>query len=610
MRSTPRIKTLKFYQCVSPIPDAQNHRVLGLILLLVLFLVSHANGLVSAQEQVPTPTILIDSLETSEFPQHKLTFRYLSPGMPLLSPLLLDQVTIHENGKEIKLDQLTTVYKGIHFAVVLNPNNDLGMADDQGFTRLSRAKTALNQLSSSLQNDPANRFSLFINPDLAYPDMLSFAALMNALNGYQENIRVMTSSLDSLEQALNHLTSLEDSQEKVLLFITPAIQNQNIDRFESLATQAKEKGIVINVWMVANSDFRETTTGQKVLTAVASTGGSIFISNGSVTFPDPGNIIEGIGYSYSASYTSQVSTSGTQQLVLSVKPSAQAEILSEPLNFELQVEPIQADFLNLPNELTVVMQVDSGLIPDALPVEVVLSFPDRHPRKIQSVELWVNGDRVQVNSQPPYGSFILDLAQYSDVPQLQLEARVQDVLGLTGKSSLITIPITWDDTAIVEASKANLWPLIPIGLALGIIVIVGLVVKPWRKRIKTKPPEIIPPIRETQTLPPSQDYLATFSRMEDNHTPSAEKPHEITQEITLIGKDPSLASWVIEDEALEPLHAEVRIFPDGQARITDFNTTCGTWVNFVKVSPRGIELYKGDLVKLGNHFYRYNPRVK
>lgn len=607
---TQSIKTPKLLRSFSLLPDGKCHRVLGFILLLVLLLVSQGNLSVSAQSQTPPSTIIIGSLETSDFPAHKLIFRYLSPGQPLLSPLSLDQVTVHENGKEIIPDQLTSVYQGIHFAVALNPNYDLGMADEQGISRLSRAKTALNQLSASLQNDPANRFSLFINPDLAYRDLLNFSALMDALNGYQENIRTMSSSLDSLDQAVGHVTSLEDSQEKLVLFITPSIQGQTIARFEKIAAQAKEAGIALHVWMVANSGFRETATGQKVVAAVSSTGGSVFISNGSVTFPDPGSIIQGMGYSYTASYTSEVRATGTQQLVLSVKPSTQAETLSEPFNFELQVEPIQADFLNLPDELTIVKQVNSGLNPDALPVEVALSFPDRHPREIQSVELWVNGGRVQVNTQPPYGSFIVDLAQFSDANQIQLEARVSDVLGLTDKSTIFTLPITWDETEIIQASRGRLWPLITVGSVLGVFVIIALLVKPWRKRDKAKPTNNEIAARESLILPAAKDFLATFSRMEDNHTPSAEKPHEITKEITLIGKDPSLAQWVIEDEALEPLHAELRILPDGQSRITDFNTISGTWVNFEKVSPRGVELKKGDLVKLGNHLYRFNPRLK
>jgi hypothetical protein len=183
MRSTQSIKTLNIFRSISQLPDGKCNRVLGFILLLVLLLVSYGIGSVSAQGQAPTTKILIDSLETSDFPAHKLTFRYLGSGKPLLSPMSLDQVTIHENGKEITPDQLTNVYEGIHLAVAINPNYDLGWFDQQGISRLSRAKTALNRLSASLQNDPANRFSLFINPDLAYPELLNFSAFMDTLNG-------------------------------------------------------------------------------------------------------------------------------------------------------------------------------------------------------------------------------------------------------------------------------------------------------------------------------------------------------------------------------------------------------------------------------------------
>ncbi|MGB4595467.1 MAG: FHA domain-containing protein [Anaerolineaceae bacterium] len=592
------------------IPEDIYPRVLGFIVVLVMLFSSPGNLLVFAQAQTPPSTILIDSLETVEFPVHQLTFRYLSPGTPLLSPLTLDQVRVHENGKEIKLGQLTAIYRGIHFAIALNPNYDLGMADDQGISRLNRAITALTQLNASLQNSPENRFSLFINPNLAYLDMLSFSALMDAINGYQENIRTMTSSLDSLDQAVTHLSSIKDNQEKALLFISPEIQSQAVERFDKIIDQARAAGVMIHVWMAANADFKASSTGQKIATAIESTGGGLFISNGSVSFPDPGSIIQGMGYSYSASYQSKVRSSGTHQLALSVKPSAMVETVSEPFEFELQVEPILPDFLNLPENLTIVKQETSAVTPDALPIEVALSFPDRHPREIVSVELWVNGKRLQVNTQPPYGSFVIDLVQFTDVTHLELEARVSDSFDLVGKSDLQIVPITWDESEIIQATRDQLWSRVLIALPIVVLLMIGLLVWPRRKNKAVGQIEVKVPAQVGQVFSVNQNFLATFSRMESNNTPSPVKPHEITHEITLIGKDPNQAQWVIEDEALEPLHAELRILPDGLARITDFNTTSGTWVNFEKVSAHGVELKQGDLVKLGNQLYRFNPHQK
>jgi len=440
--------------------------------------------------------------------------------------------------------------------------------------------------------------------------MLSFSALMETLKGYQENIRTMTSSLNSLEQAVAHLDAIQDDQEKVLLFITPSIQSQTLTLFEKIVTMARDARVELHIWMVADPTFKDSVTGERVATLVASTGGSLVISNGPVNFPDPGSIIQGKGYHYTASYSSLIRTSGTQNISISILTKDPSQTTSDPFNFELLVEPIDADFISLPKELILIKHANGGLSPDSLPVEVALSFPDQHPREIRAVELWVNQTRLHVNSEPPYGSFVIDLTKLDDSTQIMLEARVIDILGLTGQSNPQTINLSWDETEINLASKKKVWSSLALALPIAALFLVGLMVKPWRVRKNPGAIQQQIDIQENRDTLANENVFATFSRMESNDTLSPKKPHEITNEITLIGKDPILAQWVVDDEALEPLHAELRILPNGVVRLTDFNTICGTWVNFEKVSARGVELKQGDLVKLGNQLYRFNPRQK
>jgi len=585
-------------------------RVLKIALLLVMLVFPLFNHMVLAQTQPANPLVLIDSLETSDFPAHSLTFRFLSPSMAITSPLSIDQVSVLENGKELGLEQLTASYEGIHLAIAVNPNYDLGVSDSQGISRLNRVIAAINQLSASLQNSPNNRFSLFINPNLASTDLLGFTAMMESLNGYQENIRLMTSSLDSLDQAVAHLTTLEDDLEKALLFVTPALQNQAMDRFEKISEKISQAGIRFHVWLVANDGYSETAAGQKMAAAISKVGGVIFVNDGTVNYPDPVSIVQGLGYRYSALYTSNVRSSGTQQLVISVKLSSEVETSSISFPFELEVEPITPEFLDLPEVLTITKHENTSLTPDSLPIEVALSFPDHHPREIRSVELWVNNNRVQVNTQPPYGSFLIDLAQHLDLTQLDLEARVSDSFDLVGISELKRIPLTWDDSELIRAKQEQTWSIVLIALPIVALLIVLLLVRPWHKAKNHQHVEENLLVEPNQILPINQNYLATFTLMESKSTPSPVKPHEITQEITLIGKDPEQAQWLIKDEALEPLHAELRVFSNGQARVTDFNTTSGTWVNFEKVSAHGVELKQGDLVKFGSQLFRFHPRIK
>lgn len=610
MRIPNRSRSARQFNNSTSIPEAISLRVLKIVLLLVVLWSPLFTQLAFAQTQPPDSSILIDTLETSDLPAHSLSFRFLSPTTPLASPLTIDQVSVLENGTDLDLDQLTGTYVGIHLAIAVNPNYDLGIADNQGVTKLNRAITAIDQIGISLQTSPNNRFSLFINPNVASPDLASFPALQDALAGYKENIRVMSSSLDSLDQAVEHLTNLEADNEKALLYVTPALQNQVMDRFEQITARVSQAGIRFHVWLVANSTYTQTAVGQKMAAAISKAGGYLFIHNGVADFPDPSSLIQGLGYRYDALYTSQIRSSGSQQLVISVKPASAPETASTPFTFDLEVEPIATDFLNLPETLTITKHENSGVTPDSLPIEVALSFPDHHPREIRSVELWINGIQSQVNTQPPYGSFVIDLSRYLDATQLEVEARVSDSFDLVGTSDPQRVSITWDETEILQAKRQQSWSKVLIALPIVALFVGLLLIRPWQKSKKKQSSQDTLPDEPSPVTPTNQNYLATFSRMESNTTPSPVKPHEITQQITLIGKDPDRAQWVIEDEALEPVHAELRILPEGQARITDFNTAAGTWVNFEKVSARGVELKQGDLVKLGSKLYRFNPRQK
>ena len=109
--------------------------------------------------------------------------------------------------------------------------------------------------------------------------------------------------------------------------------------------------------------------------------------------------------------------------------------------------------------------------------------------------------------------------------------------------------------------------------------------------------------------PESSMPLKTFGsliKLDRDNTPCAEKPLLLTNEISLIGKDPQMANLVLSDEALEPVHAEIHVFPDGRTRLTAFNTTAGTYVNFKAVDTKGVQIHHGDILHFGRLAFRFN----
>jgi len=84
-----------------------------------------------------------------------------------------------------------------------------------------------------------------------------------------------------------------------------------------------------------------------------------------------------------------------------------------------------------------------------------------------------------------------------------------------------------------------------------------------------------------------------------------EKPIPITRELTLIGRDPDLCQLVFADPALEPLHCQLRLQPDGNFVLRDFHSTSGTWVNYTPVGQSGMVLKHGDLIQMGSLTFRF-----
>jgi predicted component of type VI protein secretion system len=77
-----------------------------------------------------------------------------------------------------------------------------------------------------------------------------------------------------------------------------------------------------------------------------------------------------------------------------------------------------------------------------------------------------------------------------------------------------------------------------------------------------------------------------------------------SREVTF-GRDPTLATMVIDLPSLEGLHARLRQGEDGSFILYDQGSVAGTWVNYVPVSSEGARLEHGDMVHIGRAKYRF-----
>jgi len=86
------------------------------------------------------------------------------------------------------------------------------------------------------------------------------------------------------------------------------------------------------------------------------------------------------------------------------------------------------------------------------------------------------------------------------------------------------------------------------------------------------------------------------------------KPIPISTEEITIGRDPILATLVLEDPSVEGLHARIIRKEGNDFRLLDEGSIAGTWINYTPISPEGTALKHGDLIHIGRVGFRYTLR--
>lgn len=584
-----------------------------LLLILLFSLILLPMHPILAQDN--TSSIQITSVENSNFPEIVLTYK----GFNLSEALPVDptEIEIIEDGQTIVPTSLEEQYQGVHFAVALNPDSSLTIrgGDSQPYN-LAMIK-ALKTAGPEPENARNNRYSFFSNPEVSLVETEEYAAWAANFDDFETIPQNLSSSLSSLELAVSALEHSGLDMDTVLVYITPYLDYRLLPEFYELVERAGKLGVETRVWIVMSPRVVGSSYELEMQTALNSRGGTLTPLTGTETVPDPRDYMQGKGRSFTAHYQSKIRTSGEYQLQIRADLEQSPSLQSIPATLTLDIQPTKLSLINLPNTLEILYNNDGSFQPAQLPLEVLIEFPDGYPRSILNSTLFVNGERVSSNTMPPYGSFVLNLADYVDSTELRLEVRLQDEFGLQGRTPIQTIAL---DVLKPETDRNGTWFSSP-WLWIGLVLLAGLVAflifrMPFPKRkspeeVKVSEPKIDKMVEKAPlSSPVLEKTFGNLTRLDSDQTPSAEKPHLLTKEIILIGCDPSLANLVLDDPSIEPLHAEIHFFADGRIRLTDFNSISGSYVNFKPVGSHGTPLQHADLVHFGTLLFRFNSATR
>jgi hypothetical protein len=607
--------------------------------------------------QSTTPELILGEVNKSEFPTIKLDFeiKKAKPGQ-LTDPIERKDITILEGEKSLQITQLESEYTGTHFMLAVNPARDLALLDGWGNTRYDSMIGAIKTLGSNLAAEAGNHYSLFINPDSAWQELGNYSEWLNRIDDYDDvyGMRRLDQDFASLEMAIDAFQNSELDQETALVYLAPYIYRGRANQLISLVNSATKLGLPINMWMALEYTNFEIPYEEELREALEAGGGSLFLYSGLEEIPDPKAYLDGMGYRYHVWYNSQLRATQEVEVAVQVKTTALGTLKSTSKKLSVVVEPTQLRFLNFVSDLPVALDANGNPQPAELPIEVSIEFLDNYPREIESTSLWINGKKVKENKAPPYGSFLIDLSPYDETTTLNLEVRLDDIWGLQGSTGTrkLNLELTKPETLLEEVTKGvNRWLIL--GAGLGVLLLAFIFLFPSFRRKKgtvasagqgqeaaSKPvakpqtsdakgeqtasgtaleqkaesqAEEVPAKDEEPVISAYQDFptppaqhFGSLHKLDQDSTPSAVKPFLLIKKVIYIGRDPKLADLVLDDPAIEPLHAELQLFDDGRATLTDFKTTAGTYRNFKPITTNAVELQHGDILHFGTQMYRFH----
>jgi hypothetical protein len=574
----------------------------------------------SAQAQTGTALIL-NEVVTDQFPTVNLDAVVLDSSRRHQSGLSSADFTILEDGLPIGLPSVREVVVGTLQVFALNTLREMDLRDPFGLSRFDYVRRALLEQwrtpsASSFGTDEL----VLLTPDgLLMDGSPSSAYLASILDSVVPSYAQPPSDYDLLFQAVD-LALAEGKAEgrsRHVIFITtlPAMGGGELP-ISTLIAEARASSVSIHAVLVGSADAAASPRSEPLRALARSTGGIFML------FETPGTlapILEAIRSqrtAYQLTYPSGIHSSGAHTVQLRLADEDE-EAASEVLTFNLDLQSPQVAFIRPPLEIHRTRGTPSqplkALSPTSQALDLLITFPDGHPRPITRLQLLVD-DRIALDrSTPPFETIEWDISEYTRSAPHHVRAVVTDTLGMEGSSEEISVGIRV--TAATSGILALAPALTPFLIALGILLTgaamaavlmtrgVGLG-RGLRPRAAAPRLRIDPPLRASLTpRPPARSAEAYL--VAANVAEAAFQPVPLTGVDHTLGRDPSIATVIFDDPSVEGMHAKLIRLADGGYLIRDHGSVSGTWVNYEAVPSSGKRLSSGDLIHLGRVGMRF-----
>lgn len=614
------------------------------LILLVGILFGVVTG---AQAQQSLASAILYNVDASNFPT-VTAFVDVSDSQGIFaSGLKPEAVSATENGQPLPADSFLEMAVPLQLTVAVNQGQALDARDANSISRFQRVSQVLQQWAQARPADLPDDLSLVsqAGPVINHANPADFVV---GLGGFQPDLRTATPNLQSLVTALDVVSTQTPrlGMKRAILFITPQMTDPNLAAaLEPLIQRAVENRIRIFVWYVdANTTF--TTTSAAIFNNLAiQTGGSMFRYSGSERFPDPEVYFSALRRVYLLSYTSQIKSPGEHGLLIQVNLPTNETVQTAEQRFNLDVQPPNPFPVTPSLQITRQAPEDDPfntemLLPQTQEIEIIVEFPDGHPRALTRTTLYVDGVIADERTAEPFDKFTWDLTSYTSSSEHQITVEAVDILGLSKTSMPVPITVTVikppsGPAALLARYRTPITfgAIILAGLVLFVILLSGRVKIPTLKKVReerraqtdplTQPipvlaqepvpaPEAKKPkkrrILSKKTEPASKsgvDAAASLIRLNPDGQFAEVAPIPMAEKEIVLGTDPVQCTLVLDDPSLSAVHARIRQTDDGGYLLLDNNSIGGTWVNYEPVQRDGVRLMHGDMVNFGQLAYRF-----
>ncbi|MEZ0397335.1 MAG: FHA domain-containing protein [Anaerolineales bacterium] len=596
-----------------------------LFLLLALLLAGMAGAPAGAQTGL---RVELESLSAGSFPTISADFRLYDAAGNAVAGLEAEAVRALEDGVPRPLEALVELQPGVQFVVALNPGPGTAARDQRGVSRQQLVLEALTAWAATLPADNPDDLS-FLTTDGVDAVHLGGDAFRQALSAYTADPRSLTPSLTVLSRALDVAAepTPRPAMKRVVLFISSIPEAAEIPVLQNLTARARDLGIYVNVWIVASRDYF-TTSGATALKDLAiRTGGQYATFSGQEALPEVETYLLPYRSLYRLTYTSVINTSGAHELAVQVTLAGETAV-SAAQTFDIQVRPPNPILVLPPEQITRQLPDPTSndltaFLPAEQIIQMIVEFPDGHPRPLVRTALYVDGVLADENTSEPFDVFVWDLRAYTSGGEHILTVEAVDSLGLSQTS--LGMPVRVSVVQPRRGLGAFLarhagWVTGIAALLAGSLLIVVLASSGRRRRRvaaarRGRASKLDPLTQPVPRLDAGRASFLTRSRrvapaaylvrLRLDGQPVTAPPVPITETELTFGTDPTRANRLLDDPSVAPLHATLWRDEAGEFYLRDEKSVAGTWVNYQPLGGEARRLQHGDILHIGQVSYRF-----